>query len=281
MSRPLIKKYGKQFQGARDIEVHQTDDQHIFHAYDMMKIKEQSMSMQFTVNTYISACSCDTGQSGAPCIHQVAVSTKLATEATNLLPIYQKEKRRLFAQVALGKRHNSDLGFYAAVHEKVLHAHTAHQSISEADVHAVSLPEDGTNSTVAEDGTNSTALNPDASMTQDKVTMNSDLHGILQDLKLRVENGDHNLQKGLQKFIHMYKRLQSGPAPSASIATALHHFGRNYGKITEGTGGRLLIFVFCCRYTMEYEKVWKVYSCAINSSKKKTIRCNKGKQEMH
>ena len=219
------------------------------------------MSMQFTVNTHIY---CDTGQSGAPCIYQVAVSTKLATEATNLLPVYQKEKRRLFAQVALGKRHNSDLGFYAAVHEKVLHAHTAHQSISEADVHAVSLPEDGTNST---------ALNPDASMTQDKVTMNSDLHGILQDLKLRVENGDHNLQKGLQKFIHMYKRLQSGPAPSASIATALHHFGRNYGKITEGTGGRLLIFV--------YEKVWKVYSCAINSSKKKTIRCNKGKQEMH
>ena len=64
ISRPLIKKYGKQFQGARDIKVHQTDDQHIFHAYEMIKIKEQSTSMQFTVNTYISACSCDTEQNG-------------------------------------------------------------------------------------------------------------------------------------------------------------------------------------------------------------------------
>ena len=65
----------------------------------------------------------------APCAHQVAVAAKQNIEANTLLPICQKEMRRLFAIVALGKHHNQDLGFYA---EK---AHSTYQSSSEADAY--------------------------------------------------------------------------------------------------------------------------------------------------
>ena len=60
---------------------------------------------------------------------------------------------------------------------------------------------------------------------QDSVTQECDLLGILKDLNFRVEQGDHNLQKGLQKFITTYQKLLLGPAPTASLASAFHHFG--------------------------------------------------------
>lgn len=93
VSRPLVLKYGKQFKAAEGIIVRETDNDHIFHAYETIQIKGQSISMQFTVNTHISACSCDKGLSGATCSHQVAVSTKYKSSIhTNiLLPIYQKK----------------------------------------------------------------------------------------------------------------------------------------------------------------------------------------------
>ena len=110
-----------------------------------------------------------------------------------MLQIFQK---KMFAKVALGKQHSSDL--VATVHEKVLHPHIAHQNISEADVYEVSLPEDGTNIS---------APNLDTSMVQDAGTENSissDLHNILRDFKLRVWKGDHKgiteIHPNLQMF---------------------------------------------------------------------------------
>jgi hypothetical protein len=58
----------------------------------------------------------------------------------------------------------------------------------------------------------------------------TELKSVMDDLLLRAEEGDENLQKGLRKFITAYNRLICGPAPSAAVASALHHFGRNYSK---------------------------------------------------
>ena len=74
----------------------------------------------------------------------------------------------------------------------------------------------------------------DTSELQDTETdsdIQGDLNGIVTGLTLRLQQGDHNLLKGLQKFIRTYKQLLTGQAPTSSIASALHHFGRNYGKI--------------------------------------------------
>ena len=299
ISRPLIRKYGKQFQAAANIDVCQTDDHHIFHAYEKT-IEDESVPIQFIVNTYISACSCHIGQSGAPCAHQVAVAAKQNIEANTLLPICQKEMRRLFAKVALGKHHNQDLGFYATLHEKV---HSTHQSSSEADAYM----DTRTDSLQVNESDNGNTDKPplDTSELQDTETdsdIQGDLNGIVTDLTLRLQQGDHNLLKGLQKFIRTYKQLLTGQAPTSSIASALHHFGRNYGKICtlldtimttvscrkattyscRKLGERLYTCcysIFCIlnyRYTMECEEVWTAHSCAVHCSQKTSMGSNQG-----
>ena len=72
--------------------------------------------------------------------------------------------------------------------------------------------------------------NADSTMDTATENIKSDLNNILDDLFSRLD-GDENLQKGVQKFVVSYQNYLSGPAPSASLASALHHFGRNYGEI--------------------------------------------------
>ena len=81
VSRPLVHKYEKQFKEAENITVHPTDDVNIFHTYETVKVEEQLTPMKFIVNSQISTCSCAKGINGAPCSHQVAVSSKI-------LPLY-------------------------------------------------------------------------------------------------------------------------------------------------------------------------------------------------
>jgi hypothetical protein len=119
VSRSLVQKYGRQYQEAMAVTVKDTDDDHIFRTYETMR--EQPLSVSYIVNTHIAACSCDKGKTGAPCSHQVAVVLKRKKHANTLLPVYQKELRRLFAKVALGDDHMRDLGFYSNIHEKSIH----------------------------------------------------------------------------------------------------------------------------------------------------------------
>ena len=93
ISRPLIRNH---FQAAANIYVCQTDDHHVFHAY------ENSYGRRISTNPiyskHISACSCHIEQSSAPCAHRVTVAANQNFEANTLLPICQKEMRRLFAK---------------------------------------------------------------------------------------------------------------------------------------------------------------------------------------
>lgn len=229
ISRPLIQKYGKHFKQAVDITVKQTHEDHLFCTYQTIQVKEQSVTMQFKVNTLISACNCDKGLSGAPCSHQVAVTLKQEKNANTLLPVYKKEIKRLFAKVALGEAHKTTLGFYATIHEKLLHADSMHpQESNEAD-------DDADDFDIPRDKMVEPKFNSDKNTDNSKDTttwdyIKCDVHNIMNDLIFRVEQGDIKFKKGVQKFISTYKQFLSGPAPTATLSSALHYFGKN-GKI--------------------------------------------------
>ena len=59
--------------------------------------------------------------------------------------------------------------------------------------------------------------------------LKSEFENITDDLFQRIK-GDHNLQTGLKRFVGSYKSFLCGPAPYTTLATAFHHFGRNYSK---------------------------------------------------
>ena len=207
----------------------------------------------------ISACNCAKGVNGAPCSHQVAVSSKIHNNSTTLLPLHHK---RTFAKVPLGNAYEQNIGFYASIHEKRLHEN----GMENMDELATDIRVKG-NSTC--EVTNDDVVEGDVSNADSTVTENikSDLNN---NLFSRLDE-DENLQKGVQKFVISY---QSGPAPSASLASAFHHFGRNYGEIIGNKLGQ-----FITRYAMECKEIWKVHCSPEYCNQKKEMGDCKRKQK--
>ena len=81
----------------------------------------------------------------------------------------------------------------------------------------------------------------------------------------------------MQIFVVSYQNYLSGPAPSASLASAFHHFGRNYGEII---GNKLGQFIkFFSRYAMECKEIWKVHCSPKYCNQKKEMGDYKRKQK--
>ena len=133
--------------------------------------------------------------------------------------------------MALGKEHNPNLGFYANVHEKkILDNFSQINTDSEANSSEEKSPH---LSGVTTEEPTSPIVHNSSNQGARQNNIQSEIFNILTDLHSQLQEGDDNLLKGVQKFICTYKRLQSGHAPTASIASALHHFGRNYGKLMQ------------------------------------------------
>ena len=158
------------------------------------------------------------------------------------------ELKRLFAEVALGDEHIGDLAFYSNIHEKAINDKSACQK------------EAGNNSTAMLDSTDMSEMRENEPQdnkisskeigvedTETQVCLKTEFEDITDD----YYNGSKEIKtyRGLKKCIYAYRSLLCGPAPSAALATALYHFGRNYSKQN---------IIFLCRPSFLIDTPWSL-----------------------
>ena len=100
--------------------------------------------VQYLVDMGTGICQCKTGKSSAPCKHQYILWVNKVSDAINFLPVFSKEQRKMYAEIAIGS--TLPLHFYEALHDQVLalpepiHIEPCLQSESATGIMAEKLP---------------------------------------------------------------------------------------------------------------------------------------------
>jgi hypothetical protein len=74
--------------------------------------------VQYLVDMGTGVCQCKTGKNGAPCKHQYILWVNKVSDAINFLPVFSKEQRQMYAEIAIGSA--LPLHFYEGLHDQVL-----------------------------------------------------------------------------------------------------------------------------------------------------------------
>ena len=73
---------------------------------------------QYLVDMNTGICQCKIGMNGSPCKHQYILWAHKLADAINFLPVFSKEQRQLYAQIAIGM--SLPLEYYEGLHDQVL-----------------------------------------------------------------------------------------------------------------------------------------------------------------
>jgi hypothetical protein len=83
--------------------------------------------IQYLVDMKTGICQCKIGINGSPCKHQYILWAHKLADGVNFLPVFSKEQRQLYAQIAIEM--SLPLQYYEGVHDQVLTLpHPAEQS---------------------------------------------------------------------------------------------------------------------------------------------------------
>lgn len=74
--------------------------------------------VQYLVDMNTGFCQCKIGVNGSPCKHQYILWVNKLSVAVNFLPVFSKEQRMMYAEIAIGA--TFPLHFYEGLHDKVL-----------------------------------------------------------------------------------------------------------------------------------------------------------------
>ena len=189
--------------------------------------------LEYVVDMEQGICSCSKGSTGAACKHQAAVAKEFNVSSVNIAPIHSKEARMRYAVLATGKALSED--FYAHLKDTsngVTHEDNSHHSKSDQvqDDVAGDVGHNESTLTSCDEGTISDTDTEDLWQEQLE-NFQASLTGVVQDMMSRLECGDHNIISGVSVFVRAYQKIvKSSPAPTAAIAYALHHFGKDDSK---------------------------------------------------
>ena len=175
-------------------------------------------------------CSYPHGYSGSPCKHQAFCLEKLNLGSVNFVPEFSSQGRQLYAMVALGQGRVADSAFFANIMEES--AIQKEKSVSVAK--ATSLyAHDKENIATPSELESCQMTDEDVHMNEKQIQeMRENLLHIVDDLCGRVEqDADPNLVSGITKFIAKYDSLSKRTVSTPAIATALHTFGYDTGKL--------------------------------------------------
>lgn len=74
--------------------------------------------VQYLVDMNTGFCQCKIGVNGSPCKHQYVLWVNKLSIATNFLPVFSKEQRNMYAEIAIGA--TFPLHLYEGLHDQVL-----------------------------------------------------------------------------------------------------------------------------------------------------------------
>jgi hypothetical protein len=71
--------------------------------------------IQYLVDMNTGICQCKSGMNGLPCKHQYILWAHKLADTVNFLPVFSKEQRQLYAQIAIGM--SLPLQYYEGLHD--------------------------------------------------------------------------------------------------------------------------------------------------------------------
>ena len=74
--------------------------------------------VQYLVDMNTGFCQCKIGVNGSPCKHQYILWVNKLSVAVNFLPVFSKEQRMMYAEIAIGA--TFPLHFYEGLHDQVI-----------------------------------------------------------------------------------------------------------------------------------------------------------------
>ena len=184
----------------------------------------------------LGTCSCPHGIDGSSCSHQAAIVFHFHQKSLNFIPTMHAPSRKQLAVIALGKRAEQNLDFYASLtqteeNKERCCGHDANdhgQECSQA-IWAV----------VEEDAKDMIKIEKEAKENNCGEDMNElelKLDKIFQNMKSKLKEKDPQINAGIKRFIDRYNNMKS----NALLASALNQFGSMYaGVATSHYGGRL------------------------------------------
>ena len=205
---------------------------------------KQIGELEFTVDMEIGTCSCLKGCTGSACRHQAAVAKQYNVNTITISPFHSKEARRMFAVLARGEDNVMGIDFYADLcdtskHECGLNAATDDSIIiADGKVYLGSSDSDTVHpsSSDADLGDDMDLDETDDPNTHDPwkellLSFQSQLLDTMDDMMDRLQQGDHNMISGVNKFLKTYKSMLKSHSPTATISYALHNFGKPDSKL--------------------------------------------------
>ncbi len=168
----------------------------------------------YIADTALRTCTCNTGISGATCIHQAATAYKVS--CVNLMPTESIQDTLTIARVTLGEAVD-DLppGYFASVHQQ------------EIDLNKIDPPQE---QTIFDPNTIQTS-SPLDNDPKDIEHLISDIDQVILDPKLHIrQDPDNRLTDAAQYFIDKYKLIltNSSSHQSSSKLADLYSSGDTY-----------------------------------------------------
>ena len=200
---------------------------------DVEKIGE----LEYVVDMDIGVCSCSKGFNGAACKHQAAVAKAFNVCTVNLAPYYSKEARKMFADLAMGKK-SMATEFYADLRSPTHANSSALAENTDNSANSSALAENTENADHENDcsSLDPTSDNMDCDgpdpLEEQIENFHASLREIEDDIIMRVKEADRNFISGLCKFISTYTKMRkSSHAPTSTIAYTFHNFGRSDSQL--------------------------------------------------
>ena len=140
-------------------------------------------------------CTCEAGSDGSPCSHQLAIALHFRSASLHIIPTLHPSSRRQLAYIALGKEANTDTTLYAAVSQH-------HDEIEEAGASTERVEDSVAScwSTIGESTTKRKMKLMKVSLkliiTWIPLMPSQELELVLEDLKMRLQDQDLQLQSG-------------------------------------------------------------------------------------
>ena len=187
----------------------------------------------YIIDTHIGTCSCKKGQDGSPCAHQAAVVSKYKTDSVNCFPSLSVSARHQIAKLAIGDKANTDINFYASLHQEDYDTAVTEMSVLPntpdlATLRAKLLQDtdnQNTSMNISHPHQDSQLESPTDPTPHDLQTR---LRAITDDLITKLDTEDQQFRDGVKKFIKRYESLQ-GPRSIARLSSALHQFDWAFG----------------------------------------------------
>ena len=190
----------------------------------------------YLVDMNAGTCACVVGSNGCPCKHQYLLWALNIATGHNFLPVFRKNERKKFAEIAIGKSLPDD--FYQSLHENNL----VFDDI--CGDHEISLKtylqnntEDNSPNITAMDDENEVETNETETEETKQSLALSALKEVFESLKNKIEICDNSYLDGVMKMNTRIKKMSTG-----QLTSALHNFGSQQfrSKRITTTGGSLV-----------------------------------------